>query len=287
MDRLHPIPLHPSLHLTPLPCTPFILFSSNLSDELQKVRERNLQSAMNQIGVVPCPYPNCGGGAIPSQTREGECIKCDCCGYSYCSKCQEKYHYRVSCEDFRVFTRDWTLWCTRNRKQFYHQIEKKYQRQMNHYNQHVNKVEMRNKKQKNLYEERVGDEEWKSKNCRICPNCSRPVQHLGGCSSMICGTDYHGGNTQNGCGHSFNWEQALPYTANAKPMREVSVKLSVPQLQVLEQEHVGFICDMCGKEIVGLRFSCLNCPHYSLCQRCEVEFMKHDQFHIFQIFGLD
>jgi hypothetical protein len=28
---------------------------------------------------------------------------------------------------------------------------------------------------------------------------------------MICGTNYHGGDQQSGCGKRFNWDQAAPY----------------------------------------------------------------------------
>lgn len=55
------------------------------------------------------------------------------------------------------------------------------------------------------------DEDWKAANCKLCPNCRRAINKLEGCDLMKCGGDYHGGNTQNGCGASFNWSQAPPY----------------------------------------------------------------------------
>ena len=34
-----------------------------------------------------------------------------------------------------------------------------------------------------------------------------------GCTLMRCGSDYHGGNTQHGCGRSFDWNNAPRYEA--------------------------------------------------------------------------
>lgn len=43
-----------------------------------------------------------------------------------------------------------------------------------------------------------------------CPKCGRLIEKLEGCDAMVCGNDAHGGNAQNGCGHSFSWG-AVPF----------------------------------------------------------------------------
>lgn len=74
------------------------------------------------------------------------------------------------------------------------------------------------------------DEAFKAQNCRICPHCKRVVQHMGGCSSMICGQNYHGGDKQSGCGKSFDWDQAEPYRPTGDSNLE-TIKNSLPRPQ--------------------------------------------------------
>lgn len=58
------------------------------------------------------------------------------------------------------------------------------------------------------------DEARKARDCKLCPHCRRVVERMEGCTLMRCGSDYHGGNTQHGCGRtSFNWNNALRYEA--------------------------------------------------------------------------
>merc|ERR1711971_1466626 len=66
-------------------------------------------------------------------------------------------------------------------------------------------------------EEYRKDERWKALHCRRCPNCNRPIQRIEGCEQMTCGNDGHGGNTQQGCGHTFKWNKAVKYVASGDP----------------------------------------------------------------------
>lgn len=81
-------------------------------------------------------------------------------------------------------------------------------------------------------------------NCRLCPQCGRVVNKLGGCDSMRCGQDAHGGNVQNGCGARFNWSNAQQYTpaaaAAARPVKAVRVE------DMIRGEHEGISCSLCG-----------------------------------------
>jgi len=90
----------------------------------------------------------------------------------------------------------------------------------------------RNEELRQRYTELLADETYKSTNCRICPHCGRVVQHLGGCSSMICGQNYHGGDVQSGCGKNFDWGQARPYVpiASAGP-QQVRTDMPAPEQQ--------------------------------------------------------
>jgi hypothetical protein len=65
---------------------------------------------------------------------------------------------------------------------------------------------------------------------------------MGGCASMVCGRDYHGGNDQSGCGQSFTWEQAKPYvaTSDQKP-EEVMRDLLNPEHKLVAHENIKWV----------------------------------------------
>ena len=125
---------------------------------------------------------------------------------------------------------------------------------------------------------------FKASNGRHCPKCRRVIIKDGGCDSMVCGRDYHGGNVQDGCGAAFNWSSAEPYrsSAMARPSEEPT-RIDIPEI-ARELIHVGVACDRCKKEIKGLRFSCVHCPSVDLCERCEVEgTLDHPRDHVWRI----
>lgn len=107
--------------------------------------------------------------------------------------------------------------------------KQEYQEKVNEYQQQVNAHDAATKEALQRFEDLQKDEDYKEAHCRLCPQCGKTVQKLEGCDSMKCGTDYHGGNQQTGCGASFNWGSARPYhrgrdTANLpKPVAEVDL----------------------------------------------------------------
>jgi hypothetical protein len=131
--------------------------------------------------------------------------------------------------------------------------------------------------------ELLKDENWKRRNLKHCPKCLRVIEKLSGCDMMVCGTDAHGGNRQNGCGHSFRWSQAAPYTGtNTKHLDDITI--DDVSLRSDGTRHGAYHCDRCNNEVVGLRFACVNCPCYNLCEKCEPN-SDHNIEHIFHIIG--
>ena len=49
------------------------------------------------------------------------------------------------------------------------------------------------------------DENLKAQRCKLCPNCQRVIERIDGCDTMVCGSNAHGGNQQNGCNTRFSW----------------------------------------------------------------------------------
>lgn len=114
-----------------------------------------------------------------------------------------------------------------------------YAAQLANYEKQHSANQRRNDELRGRYNNAMADEKYKAENCRLCPHCRRVVQHMGGCSSMICGQDYHGGNNQSGCGKSFTWEQATPYTATAvREPKQVMSDLPRPESKVVVHENI-------------------------------------------------
>jgi len=144
----------------------------------------------------------------------------------------------------------------------------------------LSEVQNENVELKKRWEELATDEGEKAKKCRLCPHCGRVLEKLDGCDSMKCGTDYHGGNQQNGCGQTFSWNAAKPYVATVAPVKQLTYDLKPPESTV-KKEH-NFTCDKCKSKIYGYRFECINCAEYNLCEMCELQH-PHNPLHIFKI----
>jgi len=169
-------------------------------------------------------------------------------------------------------------------------VMSEYAKQMNNYSAVVEKVNKHNKGLRDRFSELQQDEEWKAQNCRCCPHCGRAVERVQGCSSMKCGQDYHGGNAQNGCGQDFNWDEAAKYEPKAEKFgKEKNVTAAKPELRdgfksTPTDEY--YLCDFCTSEIKGLRFSCIHCPFFDLCEECEQFYPNfHNPNHVFKIFN--
>ena len=69
--------------------------------------------------------------------------------------------------------------------------------------------------------------------------------------------------------------------------QSIKIQLSKNENQIIKERknnniiHKGIKCNNCGKEnIEGIRYKCINCPDFNLCEKCEENF-EHIVNHIF------
>jgi hypothetical protein len=186
-------------------------------------------------GIIKCPNRNCTWAAETNDPKERIRVICQRCDKEFCSLCNQQYHYRTDCQQVTEITQQWFFWCDsgiqflkffllnflfsyifEERGRYLTEqarINPLYATRLIEYQRQQSDDNERNEELRLRYRETMADEMYKTEHCRLCPHCGRVVEHVGGCSSMTCGQDYHGGNLQSGCGHSFTWDQAKPYIA--------------------------------------------------------------------------
>jgi len=259
------------------------LFGKN-SKEMIDYDEVLLKKELAKLPVVGCPTPGCKN--FVEITDPNVPTKCTCtCGASFCSMCRKNYHYgRTSCQESLVIEGDWMRWNLTGRTAYRKQLDLD-SKKIADFENEGKRVAQRNEELKSRYQELLQDEQWKEQNCHACPHCGRPIQKLDGCDSMVCGSDYHGGNVQNGCGQRFAWSTSKQYKSQGLPSgpEEEKLKSNKPPLPVSKQHHGEWLnCDGCNKNIVGLRFMCIHCASFNLCEECEY---KVDHKHVFKVLG--
>lgn len=103
---------------------------------------------------------------------------------------------------------------------------------------------------------------------------------------MVCGRNYHGGNDQQGCGHSFAWDSAPKYQPRMERIFELP-KLdfsSEAKVQSAYVRHLFTTCNLCQKSLRGPRFHCIHCEAFDCCIDCEKQLAQsHSQEHVFDI----
>ena len=190
--------------------------------------------------------------------------------------CREPYHYgSYSCAEVKGLQVRWMQWNLQDRQQHSSQEQKKL-------------MEKRKEDLRNRIQELEKDENWKEQHLRLCPKCGRAIEKVAGCNAMVCGRDTDGGrNVQDGCGHHFRWTSAKPYKKVKwdAHMKKVDVeKLSKDDVEGVRKEHAYWNCDVCRENVLGIRFSCINCPVFNVCQSCEEKgHYRHNETHVFDI----
>lgn len=248
-----------------------------------------------EAGAVGCPVADCEGFVIPNRVDNiimRERADCQACKATFCPVCQKTpYHYRTTCDEANKIKINWEWWLAEGKAN--HGVQSADQKAAFKKSVKVYKSEMAKRAQEKAlldkrFEDLQRDEQWKAQHCRHCPACGRAVEKLQGCDAMVCGTDAHGGNRQNGCGQSFRWSTAAPYQSNNELPQAIADRnkllegLKAPEKQK-EVRHGLFQCTLCNNPITGLRFCCINCEVYDLCQKCESGNNGHPKTHAFQI----
>jgi len=244
----------------------------------EKYKKQLLRAGlMSMSGCVGCPTPGCENWLVV-EPEPGQRIRCECqaCNTSFCSTCREIYHYGCSCEDAKRIAIRWVQWSTRDRALHLEEREAK-------------ALATRQLLLKQRLEDYQKDEDWKTKNLRLCPKCQRPIEKVSGCDLMVCGRNYHGGDVQDGCGENFNWNDAPVYKSELDVAHISSLdpsKIDDDDRKYGALDHGEYIlCEMCQNKIFGLRFKCIYCPYYNLCENCEPR-SDHSGNHIFDIISI-
>jgi len=257
--------------------------SSVTREMVEKYRNQLVMRAVRDIsGVVSCPNPNCGDWMVleePTRKMRCTCRECKTC---FCSLCKRIYHYGCECDDVPKLQQKWIDWMTTGRARY----NRDRQDALDKMNAALAEIKQRNEHMKQVYQDMMLDEEFKCANGRYCPNCGRVIIKNGGCDLMACGRlEYDDASkvVKDGCGHKFRWSQAKPYQSDVKKPTEEKEEVEIPEI-VREITHGGITCDICHKEIKGLRFRCINCPGCDFCEKCEIQgTLAHEKEHIFEI----
>lgn len=256
-----------------------------------RIEKLYLQASLAEGGAIPCPRPGCQNAVMPSMAGRKEHCVCEC-GFEFCSLCQEVFHYETSCAEARAAAGRWDAWVQIGREEHLRvkaREDATWRTRLEEYEKKKDKYSRENQEAMRRRTELGRDEEWKVANCRLCPNCNRCIERMSGCDSMICGTDAHGGNAQNGCGRAFNWTTAAHYvkiaTGGPKVPDFTEVEPARANDDITITEGVPLMCDLCHSSISGLGFRCVNCPGlFSVCLSCEagVTSGRHNGHHVFR-----
>jgi len=246
----------------------------NFSPKLGEEYNRSLlMRLLNQKGYVQC---RCNRYfEVDDPTNQELCI-CPKCSFEFCSTCLGPFHYDCTCTGYEQLRHVWFSWVAKTLK---------------------GQVGVKNPSRELAYQEFLNfvmAEDEKAKTCKRCPHCNRVVVRTEGCDSMICGKDYHGeSKIIQGCGQNFYWTEAPEYQI-PQPSENVITQLLEQAVQRSSrsnarnpfQHHIP--CRVCGNQITGLKFGCVLCPDFQVCEECEADqghFMgNHPRDHVFRIY---
>jgi hypothetical protein len=262
--------------------------SRDNKDEIMNTFQKLAQDlSLANIPAFQCEGETCEDWIIPSKPGQSQLVACPTCKIRFCSLCKRKpHHFRVSCEEAPAADAAWHEWLGSGRDQYLQRLAAyaatvsdpeihKLLEQLD--SDKAGEVKAEQAKMLAQAEERKREfdemEAWKAANCKCCPSCSRPIFKVDGCDAMVCGRNYHGGDVQNGCGHSFGWSSAPAY----RPTRADHVTATIPKMGADYQGHrmlwekepgIFLNCAMCKEMIRGPLFLCIDCLACCACLRC-------------------
>ncbi|KAK8803778.1 hypothetical protein WA158_001472 [Blastocystis sp. Blastoise] len=237
--------------------------------------------------TMSCLNENCNGKCILYKEDMDNCVEVICpkCHSSQCSICRKPYHHRCSCSQYENYEITYMKW-KQGAKYDRAQKRKQYENEMADYENSRQEYEEEKIRIENNFKAMEEDESFLARDARYCPKCHRVIRREGGCTLMICGRDYHGGNIQFGCGEHFNWINAEKYVPMVKQLQTITFDRVIPSFEKNIIHSQNFPCDICKTcPIKGIRFVCLNCPLFNICESCEFDRIKEhfNGKHVFRI----
>jgi hypothetical protein len=274
----------------------FVEQTKCLHEKFLKLSQRIDVNALT--GGVACPGVDCKMVVVRRADNIAECVVCSECGNDHCSLCRSHpFHYTIGCKDVAKVRASYADWVARGRRAYLERmaaLDDDYKRKLADFNAERARHQGETKRLQAIAERFKQDEAWKAANCRLCPSCERVIEKIDGCNAMVCGRNYHGGGTQDGCGHNFNWTAAPPYQGADVKARQIEFKKLKPQAAVhkwTEANGEPTLCEICKSQVAGIKLQCVNCPFFVCCAACEPGALGHretpaghTQQHVFQLF---
>ena len=291
-------------------------FGASVSDVAARAEERqkrSIESALASEGgnkLFRCPNPECANTVTVKRDDGPQRFECSCGWVPTCTVCGKLYHYhQTKCGDVARARTGWVKWLEGfSGTGGSGEPERKKRRGVDGCEVSRSSMDREGgeeaaaaiaraivvaKEEAERERERLADEKYKEKHCRLCPLCSRVVQKMGGCGSMKCGRDYHGGQVQQGCGNDFNWEEAVPYKAAGVEEKLTDKERGGAKRGKVEEDafqsakanlrHPFVTCANCGvSNFAGARFQCVNCPDADFCASCARR-CEHDPRHVIRM----
>jgi len=282
-------------------------------DRLESFRQAKLRKAVDSLGgssgedgaqevVIRCQRSECSNAVTVVAGGPRLRYACECGAPAFCTHCrQTPYHYHADCSEVQALRQSYLDWVMHGREHYskhFHGASKRTRRFLSEVKSYTASLDAHRAHVQSLrdamarHRDLERDEAWKSRHCRLCPGCRRPLEKTGGCDSMVCGQNYHGGNEQPGCGMKFSWSEALPYVAATTATSGEADLPSAPgapqrpaAVRGADAFHPFADCSLCKCEgILGPLFRCIHCESFSICVLCEERASElHNADHVFEI----
>lgn len=231
--------------------------------------------------VVNCPNKHCQCTVLVQRGGRRFRHACSCGSPPFCARCREvPYHYHAQCSELQALRERWLSWVSAEDRACLQASESSSRA----YDEQVQALRAGICRRAEL----EANEKGKEQNCRLCPHCRQPNSKAAEGSTVVCGQQTESGAERPGCGATFRWRDAPHYEAlvESRPLPQLSTDEA--RVRGRQTRHVFVNCSLCGSGgdgIVGLRFRCIHCQHFSVCADCEPKLPEvHEHGHVFEIF---